>query len=154
MKKIFVILSIMSLSVCSFANESLIHSTKQKFKVSFKAKYPQKEFIETKHDKYKKVKEEAVKEVYPDNVPEDLFINPVKKAVLYKKVKDKIKLKDEGKVSEEKLKFYLNSDPKFKSQVEGEEEETAIASISQEMPTAAGMTESAEVLESSEVSEL
>ena len=154
MKKIFVILGIMSLSVCSFGNESLIHSSKQKFELSFKAKYPQKEFVETKHDNYKKLKEEAVKEVYPGQVPQDLFINPVKKAVVYKKVKDKIKQKDEGKVTEEKLKFYLNSDPKFKSQSEGEVEETAIASISQEMPTSAEMIDSAEVLESSEVGEL
>ena len=154
MKKIFVILSIMSLSVCSFANEFSIHSTKQKFKISFKAKYPQKKFKDSKHEKYKKVKEEAVKEIYPHKVPDDLFINPVKKAVVYKKMKDKIKIKDKGKSMKEKLKFYLKTDPKFKSQAEGEIAETAVASISQEMPFGADTMEYSEVLESSAVSEL
>ena len=138
----------------AFADGGLLHATKQKHKQKFEAKYPTKEFKDSKHGKYKKVKEEAVKEIYPDKVPNDLFINPIKKTVIYKKMKDKIKVKDAGKPASEKLKFYLKSDPKFMSQGAGELEETAVASISDAMPSSSTIESSVETVESAQVGEL
>ena len=154
MKSFIMLIGLMSLSMSTFADGGLLHATKQKHKQKFEAKYPTKEFKDSKHGKYKKVKEEAVKEIYPDKVPNDLFINPIKKTVIYKKMKDKIKVKDEGKPASEKLKFYLKSDPKFMSQAEGELEETAVASISDAMPSVSSVVSTSEVVESSQVSEL
>ena len=148
------LIGLMLLSMSSFADAGILHATKQKHKQKFEAKYPSKKFKDSKHGKYKKVKEEAVKEIYPDKVPNDLFNNPVKKSIIYKKMKDKIKVKDEGKPASKKLKFYLKSDPKFMSQREGEIEETALASISDSVPSVSSVENTSSVVESSQVGEL
>ena len=69
-------------------------------------------------------------------------------------MKDKIKVKDEGKPASKKLKFYLKSDPKFMSQGEGQLEETAVASISDAMPSISSVENTSIVVESYQVGEL